>query len=135
MSHPWDVVTDSRIRQGDFIINVLVPIIPPDFPDKKEIETLQVDALVVSHSCDLDQGKIDYVSIVGAMEIEEAISEKPDLKGKLEEVKKGRLEHLFLLPPLKSENWGNAIKWIIVDFRDVYSVPLPYLVNVEKKLL
>lgn len=142
MAYPWyETVEDSNeIRQGDFVLECPIIIPPSNFNftnDDGEIpyyENLSIKALntiVVSQSCDLENGKIEIVLVCPFYSLEEFIGYLPtsDQTGKgrqkkLEALKQGNLHSYHLLNREAAKGLND---FCVVDFRNVYGVNFQFL--------
>src|SRR5207247_1878823 len=91
----------AALRQGDYLPRCLVPVFGPDFAAAgiHEVTAEEYDLIVVTQSCDLEQGKVRLVaacSIYPVLEFE-AVNPAFAKKGRWNEVLKGRVEGLHLL--------------------------------------
>lgn len=134
MAEPfWDQVDSSALRQGDYLPKCLVPKFSPDFAgdsvteDIQEILVSEFDLMVLTQSCDLENSKARFVAMSPIYSISEFKKLNPafENKGKCNEIRKGRIEGLHLLasPEEPSDNQ----KALVVDFREIYSLPFSYL--------
>lgn len=108
----------------------LVPIFDPDFGSAdrtEEIPVAKADLIVVTQSCDLENAKIPLVALCRIESVSDFGETKLSNKKKkqLEGIRKGRHEGLHLLAsPTDPTNNGEAL---IVDFRQIFSLPVGYL--------
>jgi len=141
MQYPWyEILSHSdEIRQGDFIPEcpILIPPTNLDFGEGDEInfhDTITVkmlDAVVVSQSCDLENGKVEIVLVCPLLKLGDFFEmlPEPDRLGKgrtkkLEALKQGNLPAYHLLNrdiDLGLEDFR------VVDFRNVYGVNFEFL--------
>ena len=120
----WENVSGAKLRQGDYIFNCPVPVFAEQFPEQKSEIEINVDIdfydlIVVTQSCDLEQNKIRLVAMCPIYQLEnyEQFNHEFAKKGRWEEVRKGRIEGLYLLSsPINPENNRECL---VVDFRDV----------------
>lgn len=115
----------------------LVPVFDSDFgttDGAEEIPVAKADLIVVTQSCDLVQTKITLVALCRIESLSDFLETNPayEQKGRLEEVRKGRVEglHLFASPT----NPGNNREALIVDFRQIFSLPFEYLTTRAEEL-
>jgi hypothetical protein len=134
MAEPfWDQVTGSALRQGHYLPKCLVPRFSPDFDgasvtqETQEVEVYEFDLIVLTQSCDLENSKARFVAMSPLYAISEFKTLNPAYanKGKCNEVRKGRIEGLHLLA--SPEDPSDNQKALIVDFREIYSLPFGYL--------
>jgi hypothetical protein len=129
---PWLRVNGAVLNQGDLLRDIAIPSIQPSFPDCAEDGTVplyvgQANIIVVSQSCDLEQKKIPNVVVIQTYTLDEFELVNPSYKakGKWNEVARGRVEALHLLPP--TENSSDPRSWVLVDFRTIASLPVEYV--------
>jgi hypothetical protein len=129
---PWARVNSAVLNQGDLLLNIAVPTLQPSFPESDAngeipIEISQVNVIVISQSCDLEQRKIQNVIVASVHSLDEfeSVNEAYKGRGKWKEVARGRVEALHLLPP--TEEHDNARRWMAVDFRAISSLPFGYV--------
>lgn len=133
-SSVWETVAGPILRQGDAIIKCPVPVVP---------ETLQLDSpieatidysnvIVITQSCDLENSKAEFVAVCPIFTIDEFAKTNPNIrdKGRLEEIRRGRHHGLHMLPPFKDNSTNQDV--ILVDFREIYSIPEPVLAAFAK---
>lgn len=84
-------------------------------------------AYFITQSCDLENKKVQLVACCPMFALEEFEHVNTDFqkKGRWEEVRKGRVEGLHLLAS-RTEPENNRLA-SVVDFREIYSLPLDYL--------
>jgi len=127
----WSEINESTLRQGDYLPQCLVPEFGPDFAaaGTHEVTANEYDVIVVTQSCDLEQRKVRLVAVCPIYLIAEfeAVNPAFSKKGRWNEVLKGRMEGLHLLAsPTDPANNRGAL---VVDFREIYSLPFDYLVS------
>jgi len=128
----WKSTTASQLAQGDFLPDCLVPIIPPTFGPNAQTTDLTIhtaDLVIVTQSCDLAKAKNGLVALcpihsIKAFEIANPAYTK---KGAWEEVRKGRREGLHLLASPTNPTDGREA--LVVDFREIFSLPFEYLLR------
>lgn len=138
----WIKVSEENLRQGDYLPDCLVPIPifdPDNFSKNPEgqaidVEVRELDLIVLTQSCDLENQKAQFVALCPIYPIVEFEKVNPDFtrKGKWNDVRRGRLEGLHLLAsPLAPSNNRDAL---VVDFRQIYSLPFAYLIEHAEKI-
>ena len=92
----------------------------------------RMDTIVISQSCDLENGKVHMVALCPIYTISKFEEFNPSWKRKdWNKVAKGRREGLHLLAPI---NAGDVDNHLVVDFRQIFSVPFDTLMaHVEGK--
>lgn len=130
MTSFWLVVQGDSLAQGDFLPSCLVPEFHPEFGVgnvDQEVKVAKADLIIVTQSCDLENKKVAFVAlcpIYGLAKFEE-FNPKFANKRTWEEVRKGRHEGLYLLAsPTEPTNNRAAL---VVDFRQIFSLPFGYL--------
>lgn len=133
--YPWYDVIDGgeALMQGDFIITCPV-LIPTSSFGENEIsaKVIEYDVIILSQSCDLAHRKLDLVSVSPVWPISD-LESKSDFfksrKGK-ESLRQGNISGYHLLNRCKLEGFEND--YLIVDFRNVYGVPLDFIIDLAK---
>lgn len=126
----WTAYQGADLSQGDLLSACLVPSFSPQFGDGGESDVVPVtraDLIVVTQSCDLANAKAQFVALCPIFTLQrfESINPKFEDRGVWEEVRKGRREGLHMLAsPDEPENNREAL---VVDFRQIYSLPFAYL--------
>ncbi|MGC8639755.1 MAG: hypothetical protein ACP5XB_07725 [Isosphaeraceae bacterium] len=133
----WVQVNEGSLRQGDYPPGCLVPTFAVDFglsPGQSEVATDTADLIVVTQSCDLEQRKVRLVAACPFFSLVEfeAVNSAFARKGRWNEVLKGRIEGLHLLAsPVSPEDNRQSL---VVDFREIYSLPHGYLADHAARL-
>jgi hypothetical protein len=135
----WEKSSSRALWQGDYIFNCPVPVFAEQFPEHTGEVNIGVDIdfydlIIVTQSCDLEQNKVRLVAMCPIYSLENYEQINPDFtrKGRWEEVRKGRIENLFLLSsPTKPENNRESL---VVDFREIYSLPFEFLTKHAESL-
>jgi hypothetical protein len=133
----WVQINEATLRQGDYLPGCIVPlpIFDPTTFGKNyetqdiEIEVNEYDLIILTQSCDLDNRKVSQVLLCPIYSISEYEIANPAFakKGKWNEVLRGRIEGLHLLAsPI---NPGNNREALVVDFRQIYSLPYEYILK------
>jgi hypothetical protein len=125
----WAKVDQPTLRQGDLLPGCLVPVFGSDLgiSGTHAIKAAEYDLILVTQSCDLEQSKVRLVACCPICSIAQFEAGSPAFakKGRWNEVLKGRIEGLHLLAsPVNPENNRDAL---VVDFREIYSLPFDYL--------
>lgn len=115
----------------------LVPVFDPDFGTTDGVEEIPVakaDLIVVTQSCDLVHAKIPLVALCRIESVSDFGETNPAFgkKERLEEVRKGRHEGLHLLA--SPTNPGDNREALIVNFRQIFSLPFEYLTTRAEEL-
>jgi hypothetical protein len=128
----WVQVSEPTLNQGDYLPHCLVPVFGPTFTtdgEPQNVPTHEYDLIVVTQSCDLEQKKVRLVaaSPIYAIPVFEETNPQFKAKGRWNEVLKGRVEGLHLLASITDPE--NNREALVVDFREIYSLPFDYLVT------
>ncbi|AFZ08299.1 hypothetical protein Osc7112_3962 [Oscillatoria nigro-viridis PCC 7112] len=133
----WVQVNESTLRQGDYLPGCLVPIPvfdPTNFGKNSEIQDVQIevnelDLIVLTQSCDLDNKKVAQVVLCAIYHISEfeENNEAFKKKGKWNEVLRGRTEGLHLLA--SPTNPDNNKESLVVNFREIQTLPYEYVLK------
>jgi hypothetical protein len=135
---PWYKLAEPEddLLQGDLITECPVIIPQGQLIDVTEVDAIvrQYNVVVMSQSCDLEQGKIDLVLVCPYWGLTQFVeTEKDDFlrsrKGK-EALRRGHLPGYHLLNKCEVEGFGTD--YLVVDFRNVFSVPFDSLVDLNK---
>jgi hypothetical protein len=135
--YPWFEVVDGSddLLQGDFVKDCPV-IIPPSEMSKDEVidaRVVEYNVVVMSQSCDLEQRKLDLVLVCPIWPLSEFEKTNPyyrSNRGK-ESLRRGNLPGYHLLNKCKIDGFETDL--LVVDFRNVYSVPFDFLVELVKE--
>jgi hypothetical protein len=126
----WVRHNGTDLRQGDILDQCVVASISDAFePDESE-DVVDIDTarlIVVTQSCDLDNGKAPHVALCPIYTLGEfeQSDERFSFKGRWEEVRRGKVEGLHLLPGIDRPENNQAA--LVVDFRLIISLPIGYL--------
>ncbi len=120
------------LSQGDLIAScpVLMPPTAAHFVEKKDTVDLDVavyDVVVVTQSCDLDQGKINQVLVCPVHSLDQFGEWHANFKepGPREEMRRGYLARYHMLAASKVGGLERPIS--VVDFTSVHALPLQFL--------
>lgn len=131
MGYPWYEKPDQieKITQGDIIFScpVLLPKTYDETKGELHSDLRIMDVIVMSQACDLSQGKIKDVLLCGLIDL------KNEDKDKISSIKKGYQPSYHLIS--KSEITDVSMGYRIVDFKNVYSLPVDILQNFAHKSL
>jgi len=150
MSMPWYKIAEgSSITQGDVIMGcpvaswseslpALALSVPPEEILRTYVDFIQIDTVVMTQACDLEQGRIRYVILCPHYALEDyriqweyALRERmqnPTQKSWqafVEDVRQGRIWNLSMLNAYKDNSFEMGIR--IVDFHEVFSLPRNFL--------
>lgn len=133
--YPWYRIVKGHeaLLQGDFIDGCPIVVSPSNISDEPEVAIKEYDTVVMSQSCDLEQGKLDLVLVCPVWLLSEFEKEHDYYKtarGK-ESLRRGHLPGYHLLN--KCELDAHKKGYLVVDFRNVYSVPFDFLTNLAKQ--
>ncbi|MBW3539702.1 MAG: hypothetical protein KY476_05475 [Planctomycetes bacterium] len=133
----WIRHRGADLMQGDFLPGCLVPLFDPEFGLRGEAETVSLnrgDLIVVTQSCDLANQKAVFVALcpISTLAAFEAVNPKFKQKGAWEDVRRGRREGLHMLA--SPDDPGNNREALVVDFRQIYSLPFAYLTRHSEQI-
>ena len=136
IDYPWyDIVDGSEaLMQGDFINTCPVLVPASSFGESRiSARVMEYDVVVMSQSCDLVHRKLDMVLVSPVWPISE-LEEKSDFfksrKGK-ESLRQGNISGYHLLSKCELDGFEND--YLVVDFRNVYAVPLDFLIDMVRE--
>jgi hypothetical protein len=128
----WAQCIEPTLRQRDLLPACLVPIPELDAATEdgpREGTAIEYDLIVLTQSCDLEQRKVRLVATCPIFPLYEFEAVNPAFarKGRWNDVLKGRIEGLHLLAsPIVPHDNRQAL---VVDFREIYSLPYDYLLG------
>ncbi len=134
----WVEIQGDDLLQGDYLENCPVPVIGDNFNSlvgaESEIEIQERSVIILTQSCDLENKKAPFVALSPIYTLEEMQSVNPKFKekGKWESVRNGRMEGLHMLASFNGPD-DNASS-LVVDFRQIYSLPFGFLVREVTKM-
>ena len=125
----WRKISESNLRQGDFLLNCPIPVFS-DIPKEDlslEVEIGKSNLIILTQSCDLENGKAELVALCPIYSLTEfeSVNPKATQKGFWEQVRKGKIEGFYMLSSF--ENPENNCECLVVDFREIYSLPFEFL--------
>jgi hypothetical protein len=123
----YEIVEGTDLEQGDIIDDcpVLVPI--ETLEDDLEYvhgDVCRYDVIVLSQSCDLKHDKVDFVIVCPHYSFKNEQNKNSRYRNKKikEDLKQGNIPGYHLLEACEIEGFGCDQR--IVDFRNIYSIPL-----------
>jgi len=130
MNSVWISHRGSDLLQGDILFRCAVPIAGQQFglgDTEEEIAVEERDLVVITQSCDLENAKRVFAALCPIQAVSDFERVNPDFakKGHWEQVRKGRVEGLHMLA--SPEQPGNNRMALVVDFRQIFSLPIEYL--------
>jgi len=136
MNTIWIQHTGDDLRQGDVLNNCYVASLSDSFEPDQDEDLIQLDLarlIVVTQSCDLENNKTPHVALCPIYTLAEfeKSDERFKARGRWEEVRRGKVEELFLLPGIVSPE--NNLDALAVDFRLIVSLPIGYLTRHSAK--
>jgi len=128
----WIAHQGLDLAQGDLLPDCLVPTFDPKFGESGDAETVPFgrgDLVVVTQSCDLANAKTRFVALCPIFTLErfEAFNSNFKAKSVWEDVRKGRREGLHMLAGTDKPENNRSV--LVVDFRQIYSLPFEYLTS------
>ena len=127
----WMLVNGNRLAQGDLLRSCRLPafreVAVPSDGRELEQDIYEVDLIIVTQSCDLENEKVRFVALCPISTLEEFENTNPEFKkkGSWESVRKGRVEGLHLLA--SPDNPVDNRAALAVDFGHIVSLPIEYL--------
>lgn len=140
-NYPWyTLVEGPDLLQGDFLDQCPILVPPDDFEIPRREEPVEIkvgvrpyNVVVMSHSCDLEQDKLDLVLLCPHWSLEQLTQVNDFFKssnGK-ETLRRGNLPGYHLLAACELDKIRQDVR--VVDFRTVYSLPHQFLKNFAAK--
>jgi hypothetical protein len=130
MTSFWASCHGEQLEQGDYLPGCWIPLVGADFDPAKaepEISIGRSNLIIVTQSCDLANDKIQLAALCPIADLATWEQLNPDYakRGFWESVRQGRREGLHMLSAFVDAGAGrNAL---VVDFRQIFSLPVPYL--------
>lgn len=136
----WVQVHGEEVRQGDYLPGMWVVRQDDDFdPDAERPLAwfVHADLLVMTHNCDLEHDRVTMVCTCICCTWAEYCEAHPELSepryaGYRGQIERGRIAHLRALPSPEDPSAPDTA--VIVDFSEVYGVPVGYLRRQASKL-
>lgn len=131
----WELCDGTELSQGELVRACWVPLLTADTITKAEtivLENESRDLIVLTQSCDLDNGKENPVLLCDCNTVAE-LEDDPSYKTKqgwLKDVAAGRVGALHLLPGLSTRAEADPLKTkeqFVCDFRAIVALPRAYL--------
>ncbi len=131
--YPWyDLVDGSELAQGDLVPECPVVVPASQISDETRARVVYYDIVIMSQSCDLAHGKIDLVLVCPVWPLAE-VERRSDFfrsrNGK-ESLRQGNVPGYHLLD--RCQVPGFESDYLVVDFRNVYGVPFPFLLELTQ---
>ncbi len=136
----YEVVEGPRLLQGDILFRCPILALEeaiPWPPDKLESVSLgweEQDVLVLTQSCDLENEKVGHVLVAKVISWPnlvqfESQAGNPFVKSKefRKKLIEGNIPGMLLL---QKRSVNPSLTWSIVDFRHLFTLPKPFLVQV-----
>jgi len=126
----WTEVVGENLAQGDYLPNCPVPVFPADYGQTEgnsAVGVRHVDLIVVTQSCDLEQGKVKLVAMcpIWTVSLLKSTDEKYGKAATLEEIRTGKWPALHMLSSTVTPADNSDVR--IADFREIHSLPRDYL--------
>jgi len=138
--YPWYEVVDSNelVLQGDLLPSCPIPV-PIQGSVLKEggtpsFEVVEYDVIIMSQSCDLTLKKLDLVLVCPVWKLSDLEVRDSFIKssrGK-ETLREGNMPGYHLLNKCEIDN--KPMDFLVVDFRNTYSVPFDLITDISKKV-
>jgi len=133
----WIGCVGNRLAQGDYLLACPVAVFPPDFGMTEAKTTLgikEVDLIVVTQTCDLENGKVAHAALCPIFSVAQlrSIDEKYGKPDRLEEIRRGKWEALHMLSSTVAPDDNADVR--IVDSREIHSLPVGFLASHAGKL-
>lgn len=130
MNTIWIPHNGDDLRQGDILEDCYIASISESLASSQAEDIIQLDTarlIVVTQSCDLENVKTPHVALCPVYTLDEFESsdQRFKAKGRWEEVRRGKVEGLHLLPGVDTPD--NNRSALVVDFKLIVSIPIGYL--------
>lgn len=130
--YPWyDVVWDDSLEQGDILREF--PVFDPhalyrEGSDDYDVDVLALDVLVLSQSCDIEQGKVRSLALCPVYCLEDFAADAV-ARGEAhwnssrykESLRQGNIPGYHLISDFENEEISLPVS--VVDFHEIYSAP------------
>ncbi len=127
-NYPWYALVNDPCgaRQGDLIRScyILVPTADIHIGSGQKAEAQECNVIVMSQSCDIKYNKIDLVLVCPFAPLNEIYAPRAPTDKEKEKFRQGNLPGYHLLN--EYEISGFETDFLVVDFRNVFGVPLAY---------
>ena len=136
MNSIWTFCSGSELRQADILEQCLIASVADSFAENESNPSVHVDnarLIIVTQSCDLANDKTLYVALCPVFTLDEfeLSNSRFKVKGRWEEVRRGKVEGLHLLAGIADPH--NNRDALVVDFRLIVSLPIGYLTRHAEK--
>lgn len=126
----WKKTEAPTLAQGDLLQGCHVPAFDENFgngDEEVEVPVKEVDLVVVTQSCDLENDKVALVALCPIHTLEAFEEANPHFKQKKrwENVRKGQQPGLHLLASPEVPDNNRAA--LVVDFGEIHSLPPSYV--------
>jgi len=134
--YPWYEIAkgEDDLLQGDFVDECPIVIPPMDVLEKVEVavDINKYNVVVISQSCDIAQKKLDLVLVCPVWPLEDVGKKEDYYNGRAgkEALRRGHIPSYHLLN--KCELEGFRKDYQVVDFRNVFGVPIDLLQNLAR---
>lgn len=130
-TYPWYTQVDKAdpLQQGDFVLKcqIIQPNVEAQNPGQNISAIVkEYDVIVMSQSCDLIADKVNLALVCPFYTLTQLGNIYSDYKsaGKKEKLRQG---HVFGMHLLNECNINGNTDFLVVDFKSVYAIPLPFL--------
>jgi len=142
MEYKWydDVPANSTIEQGDIVerCNIIMPneqhylAILDDNENNEPSEVIEINGIVLSQSCDIQQEKIDSIILCPIWSLKGFIKKGDYYSSSKarENLRQGKFHEYYLLQKFKGIELPED--FYFVDFQRIYSVPKAFIVALLK---
>jgi len=120
-AYPWySAVATEQLEQGDFLSDCPLFQLRPDGTYTKAL----ANAVVLSHSCDLANDKLEIVQVCPYWPFDTLASQVEYLRSKRgrEDLRRGNLPGYHLLN--RCELTGLESDFLVLDFRSLFGIPI-----------
>lgn len=136
-NYPWyELTTSHELHQGDLFFDCPVAIPAEDHrnePVSLSVDLFEYDVIVLSQSCDLENRKLNLVTVCPHWPLSKLAERAPHFKTERgwRELVQGNLPGYHLIN--RSDLHSSMNEPRVVDFRNVYGLPFDFLTRFAKQ--
>ncbi len=135
----WNSITNRTLAQGDLLPNCCLPVFVDPTPtetggDAQSVDVVCQTLIIVTQSCDLGNGKVEFVALCPIHTLTEFAEFNPhyEITKNWDHVRKGGKHSLHMLASADFPEDNRSS--LVVDFGHIVSLPINYLENHAESL-